>query len=361
MSAEGEDGGEKSFEASPKKLEDARRKGEIPRSPDLNTAAAYAGLWLAALTLGGWSLLRLGEILMGMIEAPERLAVELVSPQGRAAAGGLLAAVGLAVLPLFAAPALGTLLSVAAQRAWLFTPDKLAPKLSRLSPVSGAKQKFGPDGLFAFAKSALKMAIVSAALAWFLARELPGMLVMASLGPGPATAALMRLLPGALLPVLVVAVAVGAADWLWQSASHLRKNRMTRKEMTDEHKEAEGDPHFKAHRRARAQEIAARRMMSEVPTADVVIVNPTHYAVALRWSRKPGSAPTVVAKGVDEIARRIRERAAEAGVPIRSDPPTARALHDGVELGREIPPEQYRAVAAAIRFAEAMRTRSRRR
>ena len=305
-------------------------------------------------------MLELGEALMAMIEAPERLGAELLSPQGRAAAAGLMGAVALACLPLFAAPAIATIASVIAQRAFVVAPDKLMPKLSRISPVAGAKNKFGADGMFNFAKSAAKMAVVSAALAWFLVGELPGILTMASLGPGPVAAALMGLLPGALVPVLAVAVVVGAADWFWQSASHIRKHRMTRKEMTDEHKESEGDPHFKSHRRARAQEIANNRMLAEVPTADVVIVNPTHYAVALRWSRAPGAAPVVAAKGVDEIARRIREAAAEAGVPIRSDPPTARALHDGVDLGREIPPEQYRAVAAAIRFAEAMRARRRR-
>ena len=359
MSGGQEDGAEKSFEPTQKKLDDARRRGEVPRSQDLNTAAAYAGLWVASLALGAWSMLELGTLLSTMLEAPERLGAELVSPQGRAVAAGLLGAVALPCLPLLVAPALTTLVSVLAQRSFVVSGDKLKPKLNRISLITGAKNKFGADGMFAFAKSAAKMLIVSAALAWFLAGRLPEILTMASLGPKPAAAALMELLPGAMVPVLVVAAAVGAADWFWQQASHIRKNRMTRKEMTDEHKEMEGDPHFKQHRRNRAQEIANNRMLAEVPTADVVIVNPTHYAVALRWSRAPGAAPAVVAKGVDEIARAIREAAAGAGVPIRSDPPTARALHDAVDLGREIPPEQYRAVAAAIRFAEAMRRRRR--
>lgn len=360
MSGGDDDEGEKSFEASEKKLADARRKGDLPRAPDLNTAAAYAGFWIAALALGGWSSLTLGEVLMAMLERPEALAAELLSPQGRAAMAGLMGAVALACLPLLAAPALAVLVSLVAQQALVVAPEKLSPKLSRISPIEGAKGKFGADGLFAFAKSSVKMMVIGVVLAWYLAREMPGILMLASMGPGPVAAALMRLLTGALLPVLVVAALVGVADALWARASHLRKNRMTRREMTDEHKESEGDPHFKSARRARAQEIASSRMLSEVPTADVVLVNPTHYAVALRWSRAPGAAPVVVAKGVDEIARRIREIAAEAGVPVRSDPPTARALHDGVDLGREIPAEQYRAVAAAIRFAEAMRARRRR-
>jgi flagellar biosynthetic protein FlhB len=128
----------------------------------------------------------------------------------------------------------------------------------------------------------------------------------------------------------------------------------------DEFKESEGDPHFKAARRQRAQEVATNRMLVDVARADVVVVNPTHYAVALRWDRGKGGAPVCVAKGVDEIARAIRERAAEHGIPIHSDPPTARAMFASVELGQEIRAEHFRAVAAAIRFADAMRRKARR-
>jgi flagellar biosynthetic protein FlhB len=136
---------------------------------------------------------------------------------------------------------------------------------------------------------------------------------------------------------------------------------MSRKEVMDEYKESEGDPHFKAARRQRAQDIATNRMLADVEGADVVIVNPTHYAVALRWDRGKGGAPVCVAKGVDEIARVIRERAALHGVPVHSDPPAARSIYAAVELGQEIRIEHFRAVAAAIRFADAMRKKARQR
>jgi flagellar biosynthetic protein FlhB len=160
--------------------------------------------------------------------------------------------------------------------------------------------------------------------------------------------------------IAVLAGTIGALDYFWQRAEHRRQHRMSHKELRDEAKEAEGDPWLKQERRSRAEAIAANRMMSEVPHADVVIVNPTHVAVALRWSRAPGAAPAVIASGKDEIARRIREIAEAHGVPIYSDPATARALVAEVALEQEIPPEHYRAVAAAIRFAEAMRRRARR-
>lgn len=157
----------------------------------------------------------------------------------------------------------------------------------------------------------------------------------------------------------LIAVTVAGVDLVWQRFDHARKLRMSFQDMKQEAKSSEGDPYIKAQRRQRGQAIATNRMLLDVPTADVVIVNPTHYAVALKWSRARGSAPVCVAKGEDEIALKIREIAATAGIPVHADPPTARALHATVELGREITPEHYRAVAAAVRFADRMRRAAR--
>ena len=172
-------------------------------------------------------------------------------------------------------------------------------------------------------------------------------------------AVLGRLCIEFLFVVLAVSMSIGGIDALWQHHEHLRKNRMSRKEVMDEAKDSEGDPHMKQQRRQRAYDIATSQMMADVPTADVVIVNPIHYAVALKWSRKQGEVPVCVAKGVDEVARTIREIAMEAGVPIQSDPPTARALFATTEIGQEIDESHYHGVAAAIRFAEDMRKRAR--
>lgn len=359
MSGPAEDDSEKSFEATPEKLKKAREKGEIARSTDLSVAASYGGLLLAALVLGLGSLEKFGTTMMVLLDQPDRLAAQFFDGPASAPVGGLLAAVAGSVSPWFALPAVAVLLSILAQRGFVVAPSKLEPKLSRISPISNAKNKFGASGLFEFAKSFAKLVLYSVCLGVFLNARLTEMIASADTGAFIVVALMARLCIEFLFLVLLIATGIGALDAVWQYQNHLRKNRMTRKEITDETKDAEGDPYMKQERRFRGQQIAMSQMMKDVPTADVVIVNPTHYAVALKWSKLPGAAPVCVAKGVDEIAAAIRRTAIEAGVPIHSDPPTARALHATVDIGQEIHEEHYRAVAAAIRFAERMRLRAR--
>ncbi|MBN2906233.1 MAG: flagellar biosynthesis protein FlhB [Rhodobacteraceae bacterium] len=354
-----EDAGEKQHEPTQKKLDDARRKGELARSTDLNTAAAYAGFILAGLGLGAASLTALGDLGAVLIGQADRMAPLILGGQGRAPAGGLMARVGLAALPWFALPGLAALAAILAQRSLVVAPERIRPKLSRLSLVQNAKNKFGRAGLFEFAKSAVKLSVYTLLLGIYLFARVDEMLGTMHLSPGMAAARLTRMTLDFLAVVVVIATAIGAVDYLWQAFEHRRRHRMSHEDMKEEVKQAEGDPYMKHQRRQRAVDIATNRMLGDVPGADVVIVNPTHYAVALKWDRAAPGAPVCVAKGVDEIAARIREIAAEAGVPMRRDPPTARALYAAVEIGQTIQPEHYRAVAAAIRFAEEMRTRAR--
>lgn len=356
-----EDDAEKSHEPSQKKLDDARRRGEVAKSADLVTAAGYAGM-LGAILLGGAAGLReMGAALATLLSDADRIAAGLGPADGGGArlAGALMVETARALAPWFLLPPACALLCVLGQRALVFSGSKLQPKLSRISITSHAAQKFGPAGLMEFAKSAVKLLLYGVILSLFLAASLPAILALVSVDPGLAMSASLTLVVRFLWLVLAVAVAIGVLDVFWQHHHHRQKNRMSRKEMTDEHKEAEGDPHFKAQRRQRGQEIALNRMLAAVPEASVVVVNPTHYAVALKWDRSSPGAPECVAKGVDHSAARIREKAAEAGVPIHSDPPTARALHAVVEIGEEIRPEHYAAVAVAIRFAEDMKRKAR--
>jgi flagellar biosynthesis protein FlhB len=359
MSGGGEDETDKSYEATPQKLMEARRKGDIAKSTDLITAAAYAGLLVAFMAAGETTLRQVGTTLMVLLDRSAELAPLVFEGAPMPVMGTLLRDTAVGLSPVFLLPAAAALLAVLAQRALVFAPSKLTPKMSRISLISNAKNKFGRNGLFEFAKSFVKLTIYSICLALFLRARLPEMLSAMRSGPRPALSLMAELCLAFLMVVVLISAAIGAVDALWQHFEHLRKNRMSRKEITDETRNDEGDPHLKQERRQRAMAIAQNQMLADVPGADVVIVNPTHYAVALKWSRAPGSAPTCVAKGMDEIARIIRERAEEAGVPIHRDPPTARALHATTELGDEIHPDHFRAVAAAIRFAEAMRQKAR--
>ena len=360
--AGGEDADDdKPYEATQKRLDEARKKGQVPHSQDLTTAAAYGGLILAAMAFGADTLREFGGRLAALLARADALsATWLAGPAAPANA----AAFGALLSPLaawFGLPLLAGLVAIIAQNAFVVSSERLKPKLEKISPIAGAKNKFGRNGLFEFAKSSVKLVIISVVLFVFLLRELPGMMTTMALEPGQATAVMLRLSAEFLILVFVITLLFGAVDSLWQRAEHARKNRMSRKELMDEQKDSEGDPWMKSKRRDKAVELAMSQMISDVAKADVVIVNPTHYAVALRWDRAvPGAAPTCVAKGVDSVAQRIREKAMECGVPIRHDPPTARALWGIVEVGQEIPPEHYRAVAVAIRFADRIRARARR-
>lgn len=356
--SDSEDPSDKSFDATPHKLKEARKKGDVAKSNDLLTACAYFGLLIAFTAAGARGLDQVGSALMILIDQSEALAPLFFSGNSAAPAGGIIKAVGLGMAPIFALPALGVILALFAQQAWVFAPSKLEPKLNRISIISNAKNKFGRDGIFEFLKSFFKLLIFSMCLALFIRSWLPQMIGVLQTNPQTVIGLLAKICISFLSVVVVVSGVIGGVDALWQHASHMRKNRMSRKEVTDETKNSEGDPQMKQERRQRALTASQTQMMKDVPTADVIIVNPTHYAVALKWSRLAGEAPTCVAKGVDEIAATIRRLGSEAGVPIHSDPPTARALHASVEIGAQIRNEDYAPVAAAIRFAEEMRQRA---
>ncbi len=352
--SEEQGGDDKQYEATQKRLDDARKKGQVARSADLTTAAAYAGFIAVAISGGAGALDAAAALLKNILAGAPSMATDIFSGGAQARIGGILGRLVFLFLPWFAVPAAAALAATIAQRAFVVAPDKIKPKLERISPLSNARNKFGRQGLFEFAKSTVKLIVISTILGYFLIGRTHDILLASQLSAGPILVYLLDTALVFLVIVTVFGVVVGGVDFFWQRNEHLRRNRMSRKELMDETKESEGDPHIKGQRRQKGQEIAMNRMLADVPGADVVIVNPTHYAVALKWSRAPGSAPVCVAKGVDEIAARIREAAMQAGVPIHRDPPTARALYSTVEISQEIRPEHYKAVAVAIRFADQM-------
>lgn len=351
-----EENDDKQHEPSQKKLDDARKKGEIPRSTDLSVAASYGGMLLVYVSFGSASLVVLCAEMVGYIEQAF-LPIDL---QGaRNLTGGLMQSIWLVVGGWFLIPAVCMILLLVALKGFTFAPEKLHFKVSRISPLSNAKNKFGRSGLFEFAKSVVKLVIYSICLGLFLKARLSEIAAVTSMSPGSAVMLMFRMGAEFFFVAFLVALTVGGVDYLWQYGEHLRKNRMSDKDMRDEQKEAEGDPHMKGARRQKAQDLALNQMAARVPEATVIIVNPEHYAVALAWSRLPGSAPVCVAKGVDEAAQTIKQIAREHDIPIHRDPPTARALYATAHIDQEIDAGQFKAVAAAIRFADQIRAKVR--
>lgn len=355
-----DDDTEKQHEPSQKKLDDARRKGEIPRSNDLTAALALGGLLLVLAVSGGFLSERIGTLGIGLIRQAAWIDVRSGGFAVSVSSGSLALSLAAAALPMFVVPPVLVIASLLAFRALVFAPEKLSFRLSRVSPFSNAKNKFGRSGLFEFAKSAAKLLIVSVVLGVFLAARSERIGGTMQLEPQGVAVALGQLALEFIAILVCLLTAIGGLDLLWQIAEHRRRHRMSRKELQDETKDSEGDPHVKQTRRQRGQQIAMSSMLRDVAESSVVVVNPEHYAVALKWSPTFAGPPLCTAKGTDHVAARIRETARAAGVPIHRDPPTARAIHATVEVGSEILPEHYRPVAAAIRFADNMRQIARR-
>ncbi len=358
MSGEGGDSQDKSHAPTQRKLEKSREQGDVAYSTEITTAATYGALYLAIIIAGGMVATNIGSILLSFFAHPDVIAAELMSSNGRQFMLSLLVKLFVAVTPIFAPLAIATILSLVAQRAVVFAPTKIKPKLNRLSIIDNAKNKYGPNGLGEFVKSMTKMSVTICILLFafkdrFL--ELPFLAALPVQAFGPT---MYREAVFFLGLTTAAAVAVAAADFPWKKFMHEKKLRMSFEELKKENKETEGDPFMKNERKKRAQEIATNRMLSDVPDANVVIVNPTHYAVALKWSQDAPGAPVCIAKGVDEVAARIREVASEAGVPISRDPPTARSIYALVEIGEEIQREHFAAVAAAIHYADEVRKKA---
>jgi flagellar biosynthesis protein FlhB len=356
--AAADDDTDKEFAPTQKRLEDARRRGDFARSPDLISAAALAGFVLAILAFGPTALIKSATAAMAVIDRPADFG-SVLQGDGPLVLGTVFLAIVQPLAVFFLLPGAVALLAVAATRGFVISGEKLAPKLSKISPIATAKQKFGLDGLFEFGKSTLKLVLMSLVLYFFALHAFDDILASHALAAAQGAQLLLRYLILFIMVAFAISLVLGAADFGWQIYRHHERNRMSRKELLDETKDTEGDPHVKGQRRLRAQELATKQMLADVAGADVIIVNPTHYAVALKWRRGSRTAPICVAKGVDEIAAQIRARAAEHAVPIHRDPPTARAIHATVKLGDPIRSEHFKAVAAAIRFAEAMRAKAR--
>jgi flagellar biosynthetic protein FlhB len=346
--AEDNDAASKTEEATPRRLQEAREKGEVAKSADLAQAASMAGAFGAAALLGGWLCRNMAVQLLPFIAHPDTISVH--GAGGVAVTRYALMAAAPALAVVVGAALLAGVAGNVLQTGLLFTPAKLAPDLSKLNPLEGFQRLFGIDNLMAFLRAFLKVVLTGVVAWWVLKPHTQEIAQLATMAPGavlPYGAGLARDLGFAVLCLLGGGALL---DFLWQRQRFAQRMRMTKEELKEDFRQSEGDPHVKARQRQIRNERARRRMIQAVPSATVVVMNPTHFAVALRYEAGETPAPECVAKGVDALALRIREVAEEAGVPVIEDPPLARALYASVEVDEIIPPEHYQAVAKIIGF-----------
>lgn len=356
--AEDADPESKTEEATPRKLEEARRKGDVAKSPDVASALSLLGACAVILIGGGYFATTLAEAMVPYIASPHAMIGALDADGGLALGASALLAAG----PLLGAIALATIIGGAGgnlvQSGLIFSGEKIKPKWSKVNPMEGFKRIFGPDGLVQFLKTFLKL-IATGVITWMVMephiREFENMASMSPAAILPLARDLALALIGATLAFLAV---TSGADWLWQRFRFAKRMRMSKEELKEDFKQAEGDPHIKAKLKQIRMQRSRQRMMQAVPTATVVVTNPTHYSVALRYEPDQGdAAPICVAKGVDALALKIREVAREHEVPIVENVPLARALYAQVEVDQSIPREHFEAAAQVIGFV--MRSRKR--
>lgn len=343
-----ENDAERTEQPTQKRLEEARKNGQIPRSTDLNAAAVvlFAG---GALHFVGRGLGNdLFELMRGGLTLSREQALDQTSAITLFAAS--LQHALLAVAPILGLTLVAALLAPLSIGGWNLAFGTLAPDFSRLSPIKGIGRIFSMRGLVELVKAFAKFLIVALIAVLFLWMKTNEMLGLGAEPTAEAIGHAITLSGHALLAVSAGLALIAAVDVPFQLFQHIKSLRMTRQEVRDEMKESEGNPEIKGKIRQIQQERARRRMMQEVPTADVVVTNPTHFAVALRYDDKRMRAPIVVAKGVDEVAAKIREVAGSHSVPIFEAPPLARALFRAVDLNGEVPARLYVAVAQVLTY-----------
>jgi flagellar biosynthetic protein FlhB len=354
--AEGSEQDDKTEDPTQKRLDEAMKRGDVAKSQEVSTFLALGALTLslplaAAAGIGSAMVLDLRGFLMN---------AHLVPDAGSALLGagrrGVLAGLWLLAIPI-GLLALAALAGGLIQHRPLWTVDPLMPKFERVSPLAGLKRVFGKQAIVHFVKGLLKLALVGVIAGWILLNERDRLESFVGLAPAPLAAALLTLALKLLGAVLAVFAVVAIADVVYQRFSWMKRQRMSREELKQEMKEQDGHPEVKAKLRQIRAERLRKRMMAGVPTATVVLANPTHYAVALRYETGM-AAPICVAKGVDGLAQRIKEVAAEHGVAVIENPPLARALHATVEIDAEIPVEHYKAVAEVIGFVLRLKRRA---
>jgi flagellar biosynthetic protein FlhB len=348
MAEQGDSGQERTEQPTGKRLEQAREQGQVPRSVELSTAAVLLLAGAGLHFMGG----RLGLQLHDLMRSGLSLSREDSLDESRAVgifANELMHAI-ITCAPLLGLTLVAAFLAPIAIGGWNISFQALAPNFDKLNPVSGFQRMFSSRSVVELAKAFAKFLFIASVAGWLLWSHSGELMGLSSEPIDSALAHAAALAGHAFLVLAGTMGLIAAIDVPLQLWQHNQKLKMSRQEIKDEAKESDGSPEMKGRIRRAQQELARRRMMQEVPKANVIVTNPTHFAVALKYDEKRMRAPIVVAKGADEIAARIRAVATEHNVPIFEAPPLARALHHHVDLGGEIPSNLYVAVAQVLTY-----------
>lgn len=349
--ADDKDPESKTEEATPQKLEQSRKKGDVAKSADVAPALSLLGATAVIVMGGGYFTTRMAESFLPFIASPHRLIGGLEAGAGVEIGMNALWAVAPFLGTVMLATIIGGVSGNVLQSGFIVSAEKMKPKWSKISPAAGFKRIYGPDGLMQFAQTLAKL-IAVATICWFVlkphAREFETMAAMSPANILPMARDLLIALMGSTLVFLILNA---GGDFIWQKMRFAKRQRMTKEEVKEEFKNSEGDPHIKAKLKQIRMQRSRRRMMQNVPNATVIVTNPTHYSVALRYEPDKGdAAPICVAKGVDAVALRIREVGREHKVPIVENVPLARALYAAVDIDETIPREHFEAAARVIGF-----------
>jgi len=343
-----EDKSQQTEQPTQRRLSQAAEKGDIVKSQEVTTFVVLLGGTLSIAIFGKSAAESFTTMFRVFLEQPDRMQVD--SSGIMMLFGGTILHVALLFAPIFAVLVGMALAGHLLQSGFVFSGERLKPDISKLSPLSGLKRIFGLEGASNLLKGILKIAIVGTAVwttLWPMRGQLGALLDESAADmAGDMAHLIVRIMIAALAVLAIVAV----LDYALQRYRFLQRNRMSKQEVKDEFRQTDGDPAVKARIRRVRLERARRRMMAAVPEATVVITNPTHYAIALKYESGKMAAPICVAKGMDALALRIRAVAEEAEVPIVENPPLARALYASVELDEAVPPEHYKAVAQVIGY-----------
>lgn len=337
-------GGDKTEAPTPRRRNEAREQGNVAKSQDL-TAAVGLLTGLLLLHAFGQSMFRQMLDITGLLGLPIIRVGDLVEPVGMSAN-----AVMWMLLPFLLVLMLATIAAILLQHGWLFSPKKLKPDLSKLDPIKGAQQIFTGQALARFVMGLLKLAILGSISYYVLQGEVEKLLTSGGLSTIGVLGLGATMVYNLALKLAVVLLVLAILDFLWARYRHEESMKMSKQEVRDEMKHMDGDPAVKRRQREAQMRIAMQRLNTDVPQADVIVTNPTEYAVALKYDDKTMEAPRVVAKGTDLLAARIRQLATTHGIPIVQRPPLARALYAQCDPGQAVPPALYKAVAEVLAY-----------